>query len=642
MSQKSKKRNLFTNFIWYASGLSLRDLSGLTQSKTNYFAIGGVNIFITTIVFLLSSWSFHLAFPKVISIIYYLLGITLGIIVFTFNRQTIHALCLSETTGKNQRLSIALIPIVMFSVFFGTIISTPLKFYLFDIPITTNIMESISELDKISDASVSSKISSWSLTVFLVLIITLPTLIKYYSLQNSNQKKRSNFLNELMWFCSGANKDIVRKCPNEYSKYFGIGGTILFTALMATLSGGYAFYTAFDNATTAIFFGLFWGALIFNLDRFIVNTMYSDGEASISWKELLGGLPRLIIAVFLGIVISTPLELKVFDKEILVKISELKNEKVKGFNKDNQRKLDSLSVKLEEVLNTPVSQTIFQSGIVTGSATTNQLLSDRNNKESERSVIQQKINSISLEINTLNTDDNSPEKNTLIEERGKLLKQRNSLTQEINTIDGQIKISDSDLKKVIADAEDQKKAQINDIQTQIKILRDKIDKGEKGYIEDLKEFNGLQAKMEAFSAIREENHSTDIAAYFIMFLFIIIEIAPVLFKMMITSGDYEVIQNAERNEIKISAVVRISERNDWANTEITKLIEENKKKILAKQNELNAELNSNHELLLAIAKAQAEIAQVAINQWKEQEMKKALENPESFIKINNSTNNNTI
>ena len=180
MSQKSKKRNLFTNFIWYASGLSLRDLSGLTQSKTNYFAIGGVNIFITTIVFLLGSWSFHLAFPKVISIIYYLLGITLGIIVFTFNRQTIHALCQSETTGKNQRLSITLIPIVLFSVFFGIIISTPIKFYLFDIPITTNIIERISELDKISDASVTSKISSWSLTVFLILIIILPTLIKYY------------------------------------------------------------------------------------------------------------------------------------------------------------------------------------------------------------------------------------------------------------------------------------------------------------------------------------------------------------------------------------------------------------------------------------------------------------------------------
>ena len=306
MSQKSNKRNSLNNFLWYASGLHIRELSSLSQTKSNYFGIGGVNVFITLLIFLLSSWSFHIAFPKVFYPICWGLGITISILVFIFNRQTINSLSNSESANKNQRHSLTLFPIVLFSLFFGGVISTPIKFHLFDIPLDATILQRLSELDDITDANISAKISSWSLSVIVILIILLPTLIKYYTLQSNFQKKRSSLINEFMWFCSGANKDILRRCPNESSKYFGIGGTILFTALMATMSGGYAFYTAFDNASIAICFGLFWGAMIFNLDRFIVNTMYSDGLPTISLKEILGGAPRLVIAIFLGIVISYP------------------------------------------------------------------------------------------------------------------------------------------------------------------------------------------------------------------------------------------------------------------------------------------------------------------------------------------------
>ena len=100
-----------------------------------------------------------------------------------------------------------------------------------------------------------------------------------------NQIKWGGWLNEFFWLCSGVNRKVVRQCPTEYAKYAGIGGTIFFTACMAALSGGYAISTVFDNTKVSIFFGIFWGFLIFNLDRLIVNTMYSDGEVTISWKE---------------------------------------------------------------------------------------------------------------------------------------------------------------------------------------------------------------------------------------------------------------------------------------------------------------------------------------------------------------------
>jgi hypothetical protein len=73
--------------------------------------------------------------------------------------------------------------------------------------------------------------------------------------------------------------------------------------------------TRYTNVYSALF-ATFWSAMIFFLDRFITNTMYSDGKVTISWLEIRSALPRILIAIFLGIVISAPLELKIFDKEI--------------------------------------------------------------------------------------------------------------------------------------------------------------------------------------------------------------------------------------------------------------------------------------------------------------------------------------
>ena len=188
--------------------------------------------------------------------------------------------------------------------------------------------------------------------------------------------KWGGLLNEFLWICAGADRKVLRQCPTDYAKYAGIGGTILFTALMAMLSGGYALYSVFDNEYTALGFGFFWGLLIFNLDRFIVNTMYSDGKVTISWMEFTSGLPRIIMAIFLGIVISTPLELKIFEDAIDIRIEQdkdmLLNEKIGG----TIQKRDSIAQKRDEIMN---GVTMFDTQIVTSSSTTNSILSEINN-----------------------------------------------------------------------------------------------------------------------------------------------------------------------------------------------------------------------------------------------------------------------
>ncbi len=123
--------------------------------------------------------------------------------------------------------------------------------------------------------------------------------------------------------CSGADTDILKTCSKgEQNKYAGIGATVFFTAVMAFIASAYALFTVFDNIYTSIFFGLIWGLLIFNLDRFIVSTI----KKSDSFKsELLQATPRIILAVIIAIVISKPLEMKIFEKEINQVLLEEKN-----------------------------------------------------------------------------------------------------------------------------------------------------------------------------------------------------------------------------------------------------------------------------------------------------------------------------
>ncbi|MDB9781814.1 DUF4407 domain-containing protein [Winogradskyella sp.] len=131
-------------------------------------------------------------------------------------------------------------------------------------------------------------------------------------------------LKQFFILCSGADTDILNDCSiGEQNKYAGIGATVFFTAFMATIAASYALYTVFDNVYASIFFGFVWGLLIFNLDRYIVSTIKKRDNVI---DEILQATPRLFLAVIIAVVISKPLELKIFEKEINHVLLEQKND----------------------------------------------------------------------------------------------------------------------------------------------------------------------------------------------------------------------------------------------------------------------------------------------------------------------------
>ena len=141
---------------------------------------------------------------------------------------------------------------------------------------------------------------------------------------SKRQKSESNFL---CW-CAGAHQKLLKQFPSEHSKYAGLGGVLLATFVLATLSSGYAVYSVFGNWAWTIAFAIIWGLIIFNFDRFLVSTMRKYGISR--RKQIWMAIPRLALALLIGLTIARPLELKIFEKEIAVKMQENLHHKIQN------------------------------------------------------------------------------------------------------------------------------------------------------------------------------------------------------------------------------------------------------------------------------------------------------------------------
>jgi hypothetical protein len=141
-----------------------------------------------------------------------------------------------------------------------------------------------------------------------------------YSYDSFGSQKRVASDSNFLWWCAGAHQKLLKQFPSEQTKYAGLGGVLLATFVLAGLSSGYAVYSVFGNWVWTIVFAIIWGLIIFNFDRFLVSTMRKYGVSK--RKQMWMAVPRIALAVLIGITIARPLELKIFEKEIAVKMQE--------------------------------------------------------------------------------------------------------------------------------------------------------------------------------------------------------------------------------------------------------------------------------------------------------------------------------
>ena len=320
----------------------------------------------------------------------------------------------------------------------------------------------------------------------------------------SKWKLNENSINEFLWTCAGVNKNILRLYPSEYAKYAGSGGTILFTAMMAFISGSYAMFFVFSNAILSLFFGIFWALLIFNLDRFIVNSMHTDGKDTLSWKKIQTAMPRIIMAIFLGIVISTPLEMKIFNDRIE---SQLLKDNIERINSAKNESSDYKTISLLQ-------------------AEQNQLTKDRKQLVDDLQKAQKELKE-EAEGNALSG----------IAGHGTIYRDKETYVNQC--------------KQSLQEWDLLHKERLTTVQKRIDEVNKHIEKFE-GKIDGLRE-DGFSARYEAFSNLKEANNSLAMVSFMITMLFIIIEVTPTFFKLIMASGPYE--EHLQIENYKITAYV---------------------------------------------------------------------------------------
>ncbi|PWJ47494.1 protein of unknown function [Quadrisphaera granulorum] len=118
----------------------------------------------------------------------------------------------------------------------------------------------------------------------------------------------------LLWAAGTDHTVLTTVTTKERATQEAMGATLFASALLAGCSSLLGFQILTGGSTTlSVVLALGWAVLIFTMDRFFVLSTGRSGR----WLANVGAaLPRLFLAVLIGAVVSTPLTLQLFQREI--------------------------------------------------------------------------------------------------------------------------------------------------------------------------------------------------------------------------------------------------------------------------------------------------------------------------------------
>jgi hypothetical protein len=419
---------------------------------------------------------------------------------------------------------------------------------------------------------------------------------------------KSTPLMRLLWSASGGDRYILERATySDQIKYMCLGGIIVATGLMAALAGGYAFYTIFEPRGSAIesqfswtttiisiFFGCFWGLMIFNLDRFIVSsTGKGDGTEAITWDEFKGAIPRLILGAIIALTISKPIEIRMFKTEIDVKLYEKQLEAEKNFKEQANANFED-RVKLTD--------------------------GDLNKIEEQRNQLQKLLSETTSEYNKVASKKVTRWTRAYTDNNGVF---HTSVAYEV--VDPSAEMYEKQMDKISKQLDDFDKKNADKLK-KIEDYREKL-------LADKDKVLGNNKKVAAgLDGLLERLHlAHEVAGFwislFITLLFMSIELTPIFFKLMLVKSPYDFLKENVEELMKAEQGIHIeyNYHKDKEGQERDLVTHLHKEKLLVEKKSLQ--------------KVQEELTEYAISKYREEMKKKIDANPEQFIKIQENSNN---
>ncbi|MCE7921996.1 MAG: DUF4407 domain-containing protein [Haliscomenobacteraceae bacterium CHB4] len=309
-------------------------------------------------------------------------------------------------------------------------------------------------------------------------------------------------------FCSGVETSVLEKCPTDRNKYAGIGATVFFTGVLAFISSGYALFTVFDSYLLSIAFGLVWGLMIFNLDRYIVMSMKSNGNW---WRDFFVAFPRLVMAVLLAVVISKPLELKIFEKEIRAEMVQMEQE---VFKQQEDRVKERYNAQIADLR----AQTAALKGEIAAKTAARDSLARIAVQEADGTGGSRQRNLGPIyRAKRAEADQAQAELNTLVAENQPLIREKEQAIQNIEAF----------------------------VQSDIAAL-------------DRSRLDGLAARLDALSRLSGRSLAIFYASIFITLLFVAVETAPILVKLISYRSPYDYVLHQQEHVFEMANLEQVT------------------------------------------------------------------------------------
>jgi hypothetical protein len=349
---------------------------------------------------------------------------------------------------------------------------------------------------------------------------------------------------------SGAHAETLDLLPSERARFESLGWAILITSGMATVSMWFALSSAMGlNGILALPAALLWGLVIMGIDRWLITSMPIDGS-----RKFAMAVPRLLLAILLGTLISTPLVLRIFQSEIDAQISVIKQDRYSAFlqqqqNSDVTKQVATLGAQLNYLNNV-----IATHGAATGNTSSDPRLVALTSQLNHWTAL--KTQYYNAYICQLYGGPACPRKGNGPAAQASHLSYLQAAAQ-VTTIQGEIQARDRQL------ASNSKTAQLARFQ-QAQIAQPTV-QGEyntavarrnalqASFYAQNKGANGILLRLQALSQLSNGDFTVTAARFMLFLLFLVIECLPVTVKLLQRRGLYEegldYARDAERRDV---------------------------------------------------------------------------------------------
>lgn len=347
---------------------------------------------------------------------------------------------------------------------------------------------------------------------------------------------------------SGANPEVLARCPTERIKFQSLGWAIMITCAMATVSMWFALTSVMGfNPVLAFPVAVLWGLIIMGIDRWLVTSLPIDGS-----RKWTIAVPRLLLAVLLGSLISTPIVLRIFQSEINNEIAVIKAERAASFLTSQQHssvvgqvtKWTNTVNNLDEVIQTQGSEPINPTNdpVVQG------LTTQRN---AELTLEQKYYTEWRCQLyggsSCASPKGNGPLAQTSEANYLQAQQQAANLLTQIQAREKELQASDASSQQARLQ---QAQSQLPAAQAQLKAATLRENQLQGNFDTTNEATNGLLIRLEALNDLSGSNFTLNMARLLLFLLFLVIECLPVTVKLLQRPGNYEkILLAAARREL---------------------------------------------------------------------------------------------